>query len=48
MNTLDDSNQLISLSRDCDVISVPYGEKETLNEGSEVQIMHSLGGSNTV
>ena len=48
MNTLDDSNQLISLNRDCDVISVPYGEKETLKEGTEVQIMQALGGSYTV
>ena len=48
MITSDEHSQLISLSRDCDVISVPYGEKETLKEGTEVQIMQALGGSYTV
>ena len=41
----EDTTQLISLSRDCEVISVPYGEKEILKEGTEVQIMQALGGS---
>ena len=45
MNTTDETNKLISLSRDCEVISVPYGEKEILKEGTEVQIMQALGGS---
>ena len=44
----EDTTQLISLSRDCEVISVPYGEKEILKEGTEVQIMQALGGSYTV
>ena len=44
----EDTTQLISLSRDCEVISVPYGEKEMLKEGTEVQIMQALGGSYTV
>ena len=48
MNTTDETNKLISLSRDCEVISVPYGEKEILKEGTEVQIMQALGGSYTV
>ena len=48
MITSDEHSKLISLSRDCDVISVPYGEKETLKEGTEVQIMQALGGSYTV
>ncbi len=44
----DENTQPIMLSRDCDVISVPYGEKEILKEGTEVQIMQALGGSYTV
>ncbi len=44
----EDTTQLISLSRDCEVISVPYGEKEILKEGTEVQIMQALGGSYTI
>ena len=48
MNTTDETNKLISLSRDCEVISVPYGEKEILKEGTEVKIMQALGGSYTV
>ena len=44
----EDTTQLISLSRDCEVISVPYGDKEILKEGTEVQIMQALGGSYTV
>ena len=48
MTNTDEMNKLISLSRDCEVISVPYGEKETLKQGTEVQIMQALGGSYTV
>ena len=36
MNT--EEHTEIKLSRDCDVISVPYGEKEILKEGTDVQI----------
>ena len=43
-----DNDEIISLSRDCDVISVPYGEKETLKQGTEVQLMQAMGGSYTV
>ena len=46
MNT--EEHTEIKLSRDCDVISVPYGEKEILKEGTDVQIMQALGGSYTV
>ena len=42
-----DNDEIISLSRDCEVISVPYGEKETLKQGSEVQLMQAMGGSYT-
>ena len=48
MTDTDEMNKLISLSRDCEVISVPYGEKETLKQGTEVQIMQALGGSYTI
>ena len=48
MTTFEDTTHQISLSRDCDVISVPYGEKEILKAGTEVQIMQALGGSYTV
>ena len=30
----EDTTQLISLSRDCEVISVPYGEKEILKKAA--------------
>ena len=43
-----DNDEIITLTRDCEVISVPYGEKETLKAGTEVQIMQAMGGSNTV
>ena len=43
-----DNDEVISLSRDCEVISVPYGEKETLKKGTEVQLMQAMGGSYTV
>ena len=43
-----DNDEMIKLSRDCDVISVPYGEKETLKQGTEVQLMQAMGGSYTV
>jgi probable FeS assembly SUF system protein SufT len=43
-----DNNELIVLSRDCEVISVPYGEKEILKKGTEVQLMQAMGGSYTV
>ena len=43
-----DNDELIILSRDCEVISVPYGEKEILKKGTEVQLMQAMGGSYTV
>ena len=33
-----DNEEVMSLSRDCDVISVPYGEKQTLNPGETVDM----------
>ncbi len=43
-----DRDEVITLSRDCETISVPYGEKNTLKKGTEVQIMQAMGGSYTV
>ena len=43
-----DRDEKISLQRDCEVISVPYGEKKILKEGTDVQIMQAMGGSHTV
>ena len=43
-----DNDEIITLTRDCEVISVPYGEKETLKAGTEVQLMQAMGGSYTV
>lgn len=36
------------LSRDCDAVTVPNGEKVTLNEGDKVRVVQELGGSFTV
>jgi|SRR5579883_67687 probable FeS assembly SUF system protein SufT len=38
----------IQLNRDCEVIAVPSGNRETLPAGTEVRIMQSRGGSFTV
>ena len=43
-----DRDEKIALQRDCEVISVPYGEKKILKEGTDVQIMQAMGGSHTV
>ena len=43
-----DRDEKIALKRDCEVISVPYGEKQILKEGTDVQIMQAMGGSHTV
>lgn len=42
------SEQSITLSRDCEAILVPSGEKLRLRRGSEVWLTQSLGGSYTV
>lgn len=42
------AQQPITLSRDCDAIQIPSGQRFTLPAGSEVKIMQSLGGSHTV
>mgnify|MGYP006877065683 FL=1 len=41
-------DEKIVLQRDCEVISVPYGEKKTLKQGTEVQIMQAMGGSHKI
>lgn len=38
----------ITLSRDCEVIEIPSGTRNTLPTGSVVRIMQTLGGSYTV
>lgn len=38
----------ITLSRDCQVIEIPSGTRNTLPAGSSVRIMQTLGGSYTV
>ncbi|MDG2434192.1 MAG: putative Fe-S cluster assembly protein SufT [Gammaproteobacteria bacterium] len=43
-----DNDEIINLTRDCDVISVPFGEKQILSKGSEIQIMQAMGGSYTI
>ena len=43
-----DRDEVITLLRDCEVISVPYGEKNTLKKGTDVEIMQAMGGSYTV
>ena len=40
--------EVITLSRDCEVIEIPAGTTKTLAKGSDVVIMQSLGGSYTV
>jgi probable FeS assembly SUF system protein SufT len=42
------TNELITLSRDCEAIAIPYGEKVVLPAGSLVRVMQSLGGTYTV
>lgn len=42
------SDQQTSLRRDCDVIAIPSGARETLQAGTAVRIMQSRGGSYTV
>ena len=41
-------HEFVNLSRDCPVIRIPSGEKETLPASMQVQIMQSLGGTYTV
>lgn len=38
----------IELTRDCDAITVPHGERVALTAGGEVEIVQRLGGSITV
>jgi len=42
------TNEPVTLTRDCEAILVPSGDKITLPGGSEVRITQSLGGSYTV
>ena len=42
------SDELITLSRDCEATLIPFGNAITLKEGDEVRITQALGGSYTV
>ena len=42
------NNELIKVSRDCDAILIPGGEKVVLVEGTHVRITQALGGDYTV
>ena len=42
------TNEPTTLSRDCEAIVIPYGEKVVLPAGSLVRVMQSLGGTYTV
>jgi probable FeS assembly SUF system protein SufT len=42
------SNELVTLSRDCDAILIPVGTRITLPAGQQVVITQALGGSYTV
>lgn len=42
------TSEIITLKRDCPVIAIPSGSRETLLGGSTVRIMQSLGASYTV
>ena len=46
MNKID--NELIKVSRDCDAILIPGGEKVVLVEGTHIRITQALGGDYTV
>ena len=41
-------NELIKVSRDCDAILIPGGEKVVLVEGTHIRITQALGGDYTV
>lgn len=43
-----ETNELITLQRDCEAIQIPNGTKVTLPAGSQVRVMQSLGGTYTV
>lgn len=44
----DVNNELIKVSRDCDAILIPGGEKVVLVEGTHIRITQALGGDYTV
>ena len=46
MNTF--SDELITLTRDCDATLIPFGDAFTLKKGDKVRITQALGGSYTV
>ena len=45
---MNNDNEKIILSRDCDATLIPFGNAFTLKKGDEVKITQALGGSYTV
>jgi len=43
-----ETNEPIILSRDCEAVQIPSGEKVSLSAGTRVRVTQSLGGSYTV
>jgi probable FeS assembly SUF system protein SufT len=43
-----EAHEPITLSRDCEAIMIPSGERVTLPAGTEVRVIQTLGGSYTV
>ena len=43
-----ETNELITLRRDCEAAQIPSGEKVMLPEGTQVRVTQSLGGAYTV
>ena len=42
------TNELVTLSRDCEATQIPSGKKVMLPEGTQVRVTQSLGGTYTV
>ena len=45
---MNNDNEKIILSRDCDATLIPFGNAFTLKKGDEVKITQALGGSYTI
>ena len=43
-----ENNEQVILTRDCEAILIPYGDKVTLRKGDEGTITQDLGGSYTL
>ena len=45
---MDVNNQIITVTRDCDGVLIPAGEKITVYKGTHVRITQALGGDFTL